>query len=42
MRSTLIRLILLRVLPGRLIPVLTVVEIIRVVRQVRRMRQRMR
>jgi hypothetical protein len=41
-RSTLIRLVVLRVLPGRLVPVLTVIEVIRLVRQVRRMRRRLR
>ena len=40
MRSALLRLVLLRLLPGRLIPILTVVEVIRLVRRLRRRRDR--
>jgi hypothetical protein len=39
MRWTVARLILFRVLPGRLLPILTVVEVVRLVRQVRRLRR---
>jgi len=39
MRSAVLRLILLRILPARLMPVLTLVEIVRIARWVRRMRR---
>jgi hypothetical protein len=35
MRLTLLRFVLLRVLPARLIPILTVIEVIRLVRRFR-------
>jgi hypothetical protein len=38
MRSTVLRLILLRLLPGRLVPIITVIEVIRVVRRLRQRR----
>jgi hypothetical protein len=39
MRSTLLRLVLLRLLPGRLLPILTVFEVIGLVRRLRRRRE---
>lgn len=36
MRSRLLRFVLLRVLPKRLVPILTVIEIVRMVRRLRR------
>jgi hypothetical protein len=38
MRSTVLRLILFRLLPGRLVPLLTVFEVIQLVRRLRRRR----